>query len=221
MDEGHWSGRCRNWPVRDASPALAGSVSRVSDERQAAVRLQLGLRRKPGRQSWARAVLAQIAYTTVPTLVFLVYGGMLFVVLCYFSRLYHQRRISGESWIPVLLVGTTLLNPRIMQYDVHVVALPMVLILVRSVASRSRAGLAVTVGVLGLALTDLFGVNFYSGDDLRNMCVLIAVMAVGLDYLAMEARQTDAESSFVLSEVVALPQPALVGGDVYSPDAGR
>lgn len=161
----------------------------------------------------------RLPYTIVPTLVFLVYGGMLFVALCYFSRLYHQHRISGESWIPVLLVGTTLLNPRIMQYDVHVVALPMVLILVRSVASRSRAGVAVTAGVLGLALTDLFGVNFYSGDDLRNMCVLIAVMAVGLDSLAQEARHVNAESSFVLSEVVALPQAALVGMEAYNPES--
>jgi hypothetical protein len=161
----------------------------------------------------------RLPYTTVPTLVFLVYGGMLFVALCYFSRLYHQRRISGESWIPVLLVGTTLLNPRIMQYDVHVVALPMVLILVRSVASRSRAGLAVTAGVLGLAVTDLFGVNFYSGDDLRNMCVLIAVTAVGLHSLAQEARQINAENSFVLSEVVALPQAALIGMEAYHPES--
>jgi branched-subunit amino acid ABC-type transport system permease component len=146
---------------------------------------------------------------------------MLFVVLCCFSRLYHQRRISGESWIPVLLAGITLLNPRIMQYDVHVVALPMVLILVRSVTSRSKIGLAVTACVLGLTLADLFGVNFYSGDDVRNMCVLIAVMAVGLDYLAAEARRTSPENSFVLSEVVALPQPAMASAEIYSPDAGR
>jgi hypothetical protein len=82
----------------------------------------------------------------------------------------------------------------------------MVLILVRSLSSRSKAGLVVTACVLGLTLVDLFGVNFYSGDDVRNMCVLVAVMAVGLEYLALKARHTSSESSFVLSEVVALPQ---------------
>ena len=161
-----------------------------------------------------------LPYRTIPAVVFLVYGSMLFAVLCHFSRLYHQRRISAESWIPVLLVGIILLNPRIMQYDVHVVALPMVLILVRSLSSRSKAGLVVTACVLGLTLVDLFGVNFYSGDDVRNMCVLVAVMAVGLEYLALKARRTSSESSFVLSEVVALPQPGLVRVEAYTPDAG-
>ncbi len=162
-----------------------------------------------------------LPYTAIPTLVFLMYGGLLFLALCHFSRLYHQHRISAESWIPVLLVGVILLNPRIMEYDVHVVALPMVLILARSVAARSKVGIAVAGSVLVLTLIDLFGVNFNYWDDVRNMFVVIAVMAIGFDLLAVEARQTRSESSFVLSEVVALPQPALVGVEAYNSDAGR
>jgi hypothetical protein len=162
-----------------------------------------------------------LPYTAIPTLVFLIYGGMLFLVLCHFSKLYHQHRISAESWIPVLLVGVILLNPRIMEYDVHVVALPMVLILVRSVVARSKTGIAVTASVLILTLLDLFGVNFNYWDDVRNMFVLIAVMVIGLETLAIEARQTSSESSFVLSEVVALPQTVLAGVEAYKPDAAR
>jgi hypothetical protein len=75
--------------------------------------------------------------------------------------------------------------------------------------------------VLVLTLIDLFGVNFNYWDDIRNMFVLIAVMAVGLDILAVEARQTRSESSVVLSELVALLQPALVGVEAYNSDAGR
>ncbi len=157
-----------------------------------------------------------LPYTTVPTLLFLTYGGLLFTVLWYFSKLYHQRRISAESWIPVLLVATILLNPRIMQYDVHVIALPMVLILARSVASRSKAGISVAASVVVLILIDLAGVNFYSWDDVRNMVVLLAIMVLGLESLAAEARQTIPESSFVLSEFVDLEEPSLVAVDAYN-----
>jgi uncharacterized membrane protein YGL010W len=108
-----------------------------------------------------------------------------------------------------------------MEYDVHVVALPMVLILVRSVVARSKTGIAVTASVLILTLLDLFGVNFNYWDDVRNMFVLIAVMVIGLETLAIEARQTSSESSFVLSEVVALPQTVLAGVEAYKPDAAR
>lgn len=157
----------------------------------------------------------RLPYTAVPTVVFLIYGGVIFAVLCHFGKLYHQRRISAESWIPVLLVGTILLNPRIIQYDVHVVALPMVLILVRSVASRSKAGIALAASVLFLTVIDLCGVDFYSWDNVRNMLVLIAVMAHGLQYLAVEARHTCLESSFVLP-VDVFAEPAMAGVDAYS-----
>ena len=158
-----------------------------------------------------------LPFTTAPTLLFLIYGGILFAALYHFSKLYHQRRISAESWIPVLLVGTILLNPRITQYDVHVVALPMVLILVRSVASRSKLGMAVATSVLFLILIDLFGVNFYSGDALRNMLVLIAVMALGLRSLALEARSTYPESLFILPLEVP-SEPMVTGVEAYNPE---
>jgi hypothetical protein len=144
-----------------------------------------------------------LPYSTPSTVAFLIYGGSLFAVLCYFSNLYHERRISAESWIPVLLVGTILLNPRIMQYDVQPIALPMALIVVRSVASRSKAGIALAASVLFLIVIDLFGVSPTSLDDLRNMLVVVGVMALGLRSLAVEARRTCPESLFVFPKAAA------------------
>ena len=158
-------------------------------------------------------------YTTVPTLVYLAYGGALFAAMFHFGKLYHQGRISAETYIPVLLLAVIVMNPRIMQYDVHAVALPMVLVLVRSVASRSKVGIVVSCSVLFFTLIDLLGVNFYRWDDYRNMGVFVAVMVVGLQSLRAEARRSAADGSFIISEVVALPQPALAGVDAVHSDS--
>ena len=149
-------------------------------------------------------------FTILPTLVFLAYGSILFATLYYFSRLYHAGRLSAETWFPVLLVGTVLLNPRIMQYDVHVISLAMALILWRSVASRSRVGLALAISVLILVIIDLLGVNFYYWDDIRNMCILMAVMGLGLRSLVVEASESE-ERVFVIPLTV---QPNRAVGEI-------
>lgn len=138
-----------------------------------------------GRALYARG----LPYTTLPALVFLIYGSVLFAVLFHFSKLYHQCRISAESWIPVLLIGTILLNPRIADYDVLPITLPMATVLVRSVSARSKAGIAVALSVLFLIVTDLFLDLPASVDAPRDMLVLLATMAIGLQYLAAEARR--------------------------------
>jgi glycosyl transferase family 87 len=160
----------------------------------------------------------RLPYSTPTTVAFLIYGGALFAVLFYFSNLYRERRISAESWIPVLLVGTILLNPRIMQYDVQPIALPMALIVVRSVVSRSKAGMTLAVFVLFLIVIDLIGVSPTSLDDLRNMVVLVAVMALGLRYLAVEARRTCPGSLFI-SKLPAPSEAAAAGMDAYNPES--
>ncbi|MFZ0481609.1 MAG: glycosyltransferase family 87 protein, partial [Terriglobales bacterium] len=154
-----------------------------------------------------------LPYTTLPPLVFLIYGSVLFAVLYRFSKLYHQRRISAESWIPVLLVGTILLNPRIADYDVVLIALPMALILVRSVAARTRSGIALAVSVLFLIVTDLFLDLPASVDAPRDMFVLLAIMGVGLQYLLVEARRTCPERLVVLPQVAAVSEPAVAETD--------
>jgi hypothetical protein len=156
-----------------------------------------------------------LPYSALSTMVFLIYGSLLFATLYAFSILYRERRISAESWIPVLTVGTILLNPRIMQYDVHAIALLMALILARSVASRSKAGIAVAVSVLLLTIVGFTGSTPASVDRTRSMFILVAVMGLGFQQLALEVRRTRAESLIILPHVSATSEPALVPVDAY------
>jgi hypothetical protein len=156
-----------------------------------------------------------LPYSAPSTLAFLIYGSILFATLYAFSIFYRERRVSAESWIPVLMVGTILLNPRIMQYDAHAIALPMALIVARSVASRSKAGIAVAVSVLLLTIVGFTGSTPASVDRTRSMFILVAVMGLGFQQLALEVRRTRAESLIILPHVSATSEPALVPVDAY------
>jgi hypothetical protein len=117
------------------------------------------------------------------------------------------------------MVGTILLNPRIMQYDAHAIALPMALILTRSVEARSKAGIAVAVAVALLMMAGFMDNTSASIDHIRSMFVLVAVLALGLQQLAMEARRTRVQGLVILPNVSATSEPALVPVDVYQSDS--
>jgi hypothetical protein len=59
---------------------------------------------------------------------YLLYASVLFLVLLFFAKQYREERITFAEWIPVMLLGVALLNPRILTYDVAWVTLPMVLL---------------------------------------------------------------------------------------------
>ena len=129
-----------------------------------------------------------LPWYTPSVVAYLICAPVVFAILLRFSRLYAARRISALSWIPVLLVGAVLLNPRIMQYDLLAITIPMVLIVLRSVVSYSKAGIALAAAVVLLIAIDLAGLSPVRADDLRNMLVLVAVVACGLHYLAVESK---------------------------------
>ena len=62
---------------------------------------------------------------------YLGYGGLLFATLFYFSRQYRWGRVRSHTWLTVLLLGTFLLSPRILQYDALPATLSMFLLVLR------------------------------------------------------------------------------------------
>jgi hypothetical protein len=67
--------------------------------------------------------------------------------MLYLSRCYLRGDFSLELWAPVLLTGTILLDPRIVEYDVAPITIPMALLLwrfVRDLRAGPSAGRALT-----------------------------------------------------------------------------
>ncbi len=66
------------------------------------------------------------------TILYLAFAGVLGIVLLFLAYRVRQGNLPRETWIPVALVGTVLLNPRIKEYDVAAITVPMLLIAWRS-----------------------------------------------------------------------------------------
>lgn len=69
-----------------------------------------------------------IAYSAWSAVFYVVYAPLVFGVLWMLSRRFVARQLAFEEFMPVLLVGVILLNPRIMQYDTLPLTIPMLLV---------------------------------------------------------------------------------------------
>lgn len=83
---------------------------------------------------------------------YLLYAALVLGALFYLSRRYLQGDFSLEQWIPVLIAGDLLLNPRLMEYDMAPLALPLALIAWRfahtiAVPLKATIGLAVCFAI--------------------------------------------------------------------------
>lgn len=91
---------------------------------------------------------AGMPYLLAGTVFYLFYATLVLGTLFYLSRHYLKGDFSLEQWIPVLIAGDLLLNPRLIEYDMAPLALPLALI-----AWRFAHRIAVPVkATLGLAL---------------------------------------------------------------------
>jgi hypothetical protein len=78
-------------------------------------------------------LLADALYYVVPyqktSLYFYLFYAALFAgVLLYLRGRFLAREITFKQWVPLMLVGVILLNPRIMEYDVAPLTIPMALV---------------------------------------------------------------------------------------------
>jgi len=65
---------------------------------------------------------------TPTTILFVICAGVIGVVLLVLARRVREWNLPREAWVPVALVGTALLNPRVMKYDLAAITVPMLLI---------------------------------------------------------------------------------------------
>jgi hypothetical protein len=83
------------------------------------------------------------AYSPATTILYLAFTSVLGIVLLFLAYRIRQGKLPRERWIPVALVGTVLLSPRIKEYDVTAITVPMLLIAwraLRLVLLRSSGG---------------------------------------------------------------------------------
>jgi hypothetical protein len=72
------------------------------------------------------------AHLPVVLITYLVFTTMVGIILLYLAHLVKQSVISNEVFLPLAIVGTVLLSPRIKEYDVAAITIPILLVIYRA-----------------------------------------------------------------------------------------
>jgi hypothetical protein len=139
-----------------------------------------------------------IAYTIPAAAFYALYAAAIFATLFHLSRLYLRGLYSLQQWVPVLLVGVILLNPRLIEYDVAPLALPLAFICWRWLRTHlsSRSAGWTSAGIF-LAL-NAFAIASWSLRKAMDGPLLVLCFILGTITLIRRARQhtgmTESES---------------------------
>ena len=139
-----------------------------------------------GRVLWDRGW----PYSPATTGLYLIFAAALGLSLLLMAHHVRRQNLSRDAWIPVALVGTFLLNPRIMKYDMAAITIPMLLLAARGLRAlsgdvrtenptdRSRSNRLLVVGVACFLIPNLltvFGPTWWPVE----LMVMLAIFTVG------------------------------------------
>jgi len=140
----------------------------------------------------ADALYYRIPYAISSTGIYLLYALPIFGVLVYLSRRYFAGEFSLKQWMPVVLLGSILLNPRIMEYDVAPITIPMALVAWRFFArsgtlARTIVGMSVFFAVINI-LSAIDIVKYWRPVEGSVLSLLFVAGAWNLFTTARESR---------------------------------
>jgi len=144
----------------------------------------------PAGRLGALLATMNLPYATASTLFYLCASIPLFLFLLYLSRRYKKGELSSAQWIPVMLLGVLLLNPRLIEYDIFPFTVAMALIAYRMAVAT---GMPRRVSLIVLPL--LGGLNCLANDSRnswKNMeCgILVFLFLAGSWHLLRQANQS-------------------------------
>ena len=113
-------------------------------------------------------------YSLASFIFYLCYAIPLFAVLLHLSRMYRRGSFSLRQWAPVMLVGVILLNPRIMEYDLAAITLPLAFIAWRFFARSGSTAKTILYLAIFFAVANAFGGYFHRPTYVPLLAILFA-----------------------------------------------
>jgi hypothetical protein len=142
----------------------------------------------PAGQFTALLYAHGIPYTIAGPVIYLLYAVPVFAVLLHLSRRFLSGQFSLRQWLPVLMLGSFLLNPRMIEYDVIPLTLPMALIGWRFFARYNPPRRAILLLSLVVAVGNIFAVQNFGHWKQVEGIFLIAFFAAGSWELLQQSR---------------------------------
>jgi hypothetical protein len=129
-----------------------------------------------------------VVYSSASLVFYLLYATAICAVLFYLSRQYLDGELTLQQWMPVLLTGAILLNPRIMEYDAAPLAIPMALIGWRFFTRDGITARAVLT-YLGVFLTaNVIAVPLAGAWKPTECLLLVSIFSIGSRDLLLQCR---------------------------------
>jgi hypothetical protein len=146
---------------------------------------------------FARALSAAgLDYSPAGTIFYILFALSLFGLLIYLSRQFFEGKFSMKQWMPVMITGALLLNPRIQEYDVAPLTLFMALMLWRVISSFTNFAQAILFCSLVFVVINSVAILMASAgaDRVYWKCIegflLTGIFAAGCWNLLWQARKS-------------------------------
>ncbi len=127
----------------------------------------------------ANLLFERYPYQVVSTTFYLFYACLTFGGLLYTRNRFLAGRISLKQWLPVMLLGVILLDPRIMEYDVAPITVAMTLVAWRVACRMGGRALAMTAMGLFFAVANVFAALSHPAWKVTECVVLASLFVAG------------------------------------------
>lgn len=131
------------------------------------------------------------SYNPASLYLYAAYALPLFLALLYLARLFHQGRFTLKQWVPVLLIGVILLNPRLIEYDVAPITLPLALIAWRTLRLIPNRTTAIVIGAVAFAALNAIALSSWDLRKLLDGPLLVILFVTGVATLLYGSRTHD------------------------------
>jgi hypothetical protein len=156
-----------------------------------------------------------IPYSPASEIFYLLYAAAIFALLLHLSRQFLRGKFSLRQWMPVLLLGVILLNPRIMEYDAAPLAIPMALIGWRFFTRTGATPRTVLTCLTFFLTANLLAVHFPDTWKPTECFLLVSLFAIGCRNLLQQSRPTPNPTPQAESSTLSAPAttPELVSAN--------
>lgn len=120
-----------------------------------------------------------IPYAPATYVFYLSYALPVFAVLLHLSRKFLRGSLSLQQWMPVLLVGVILLNPRIIEYDTAPLAIPLALLAWRYLNSITTRHATILIFSIVFVITNAVALYSWDLSKLLQGPLLATLFAAG------------------------------------------
>lgn len=138
-----------------------------------------------------------IPYSPASLIFYLCYAIPLFGLLLYLSRRFLSGGFSLQQWIPVLLVGVILLNPRLIEYDVAPLALPLAMIAWRLLTSFTTPARTILFFSVFFGIANAFAIYSWQLRKLMDGPLLVLFFLAGSWNLLQRSRNRSTEGTAI------------------------